>query len=97
MRDDPSLKLIDQFLNLQRASGEVSLDMDLEMDELVNEHKNNSSLPPLPPKSNSPALIKTAPQIIPPQPVRRRSSKGMSIDHENYQQQSIKFTATTTN
>ncbi|RZC44047.1 hypothetical protein C5167_036999 [Papaver somniferum] len=83
LRDDPSLKLIDQFLNLQRASGEVSLDMDLEMDELVNEHKNNSSLPPLPPKStstNSP---------IPQQPVRRRSSKGISIDHENYQQQSI--------
>ncbi|KAI3907125.1 hypothetical protein MKW92_002531 [Papaver armeniacum] len=83
LRDDPPSKLIDQFLNLQRASGEVSLDMDLEMDELVNEHKNNSGLPPLPPKStptNSP---------IPQQPVRRRSSKGMSIDHENYQQQSI--------
>ncbi|KAI3894925.1 hypothetical protein MKX03_022863 [Papaver bracteatum] len=77
LRDDPPLKLIDQFLNLQRASGEVSLDMDLEMDELVNEHKNNSSLPPLPPK------------IIPPKLVRRRSSKGISIDHENYQQQSI--------
>ncbi|KAI3899503.1 hypothetical protein MKW92_023334 [Papaver armeniacum] len=83
LRDDPPSKLIDQFLNLQRASGEVSLDMDLEMDELVNEHKNNSGLPPLPPKStptNSP---------IPQQPVRRRSSKGMSIDHENYQEQSI--------
>ncbi|KAI3945874.1 hypothetical protein MKW98_023148 [Papaver atlanticum] len=92
LRDDPPLKLIDQFLNQQKASGEVSLDMDLEMDELANEHKNNSSLPPLPPKNtstNSPTLIKTAPQSIPQQPVRRRSSKGIYIDHENYQQQSI--------
>ncbi|KAI3943642.1 hypothetical protein MKW92_051988 [Papaver armeniacum] len=87
LRDDPSLKLIDQFLNLQKASGEISLDMDLDMDELVNEHKNNSSLPPKNTSTNSPTLRKTAPQIIPLQPVRRRS-KG-SIDHENYQQQSI--------
>ncbi|RZC47465.1 hypothetical protein C5167_040394 [Papaver somniferum] len=79
LRDDPPLKLIDQFLDLQKASGEVSLDMDLEMDELVNEHKNNTSLPiieenpykPPPPKTSlfptaSPTLItKTAPQGIP--------------------------------
>ncbi|KAI3840604.1 hypothetical protein MKX03_004616 [Papaver bracteatum] len=95
LRDDPPLKLIDQFLNLQQAAGEVSLDMDLEMDELVNEHKNNTSLPIIeenpyepPPKTSfptaSPTLItKTAslgiPQFSVPQPVRRRS-KATSVD-----------------
>ncbi|KAI3977792.1 hypothetical protein MKX01_040537 [Papaver californicum] len=85
LRDDPPLKLIDQFLTLQKATGEVSLDMDLEMDELVNEHKNNTSLPPPPPKTSlyptaSPTLIiKTAPQAI-PQPVRRRSISTPSMD-----------------
>ncbi|KAI3939727.1 hypothetical protein MKW92_013590 [Papaver armeniacum] len=88
LRDDPPLQLIDQFLNLQKASGEISLDMDLDMDELVNEHKNNSTLPPKSTSTNSPTLIKTPPQLIPLQPVRRRS-KGISIDHENDQQQSI--------
>ncbi|MCL7044713.1 hypothetical protein MKW94_010874 [Papaver nudicaule] len=113
LRDDPPTKLIDQFLNLHQASGEVSLDMDLEMEELVHEHKNNTpSLPfigednsyhgpppPLPPPppppppkpsfpaTTSPTLIKTASQPIPqtllPQPVKRRLSKGISLD-ENY-------------
>ncbi|CAM8945284.1 unnamed protein product [Rhodiola kirilowii] len=32
--DDPPSKLIGQFLHRQQASGEISLDMDLEMDEL---------------------------------------------------------------
>ncbi|KAI3956523.1 hypothetical protein MKW92_048113 [Papaver armeniacum] len=88
LRDDPPLQLIDQFLNLQKASGEISLDMDLDMDELVNEHKNNSTLSPKSTSTNSPTLNKTPPQLIPLQPVRRRS-KGISIDHENDQQQSI--------
>jgi hypothetical protein len=39
--EDPPSKLIGQFLHKQRASGEISLDMDLEMDELRN-------LPPVP-------------------------------------------------
>jgi hypothetical protein len=34
--EDPPSKLIGQFLHKQRASGEISLDMDLEMDELHN-------------------------------------------------------------
>ncbi|XXG59900.1 hypothetical protein AAC387_Pa04g1904 [Persea americana] len=35
--DDPPSKLIGQFLHKQKASGEMSLDMDLEMDELCHE------------------------------------------------------------
>ncbi|XP_065638831.1 mechanosensitive ion channel protein 6-like [Quercus suber] len=35
---DPPSKLIKQFLHKQKASGEMSLDMDLEMDELCNEN-----------------------------------------------------------
>ncbi len=34
--EDPPSKLIGQFLHKQRASSEMSLDMDLEMDELRN-------------------------------------------------------------
>ncbi|KAI3935328.1 hypothetical protein MKW98_027148 [Papaver atlanticum] len=103
LRDDPPLKLIDQFLNLQQAAGEISLDMDLEMDELVNEHKNNTSLPIIeenpyepPPKTSfltaSPTLItKTASQGIPqlsvPQPVRRRSKETSVDDYQMNLQQ----------
>ncbi|KAK9987649.1 hypothetical protein SO802_027888 [Lithocarpus litseifolius] len=42
---DPPSKLIKQFLHKQRASGEMSLDMDLEMDEL--RHENDRKLPPV--------------------------------------------------
>ncbi|RZC47466.1 hypothetical protein C5167_040404 [Papaver somniferum] len=92
LRDDPPLKLIDQFLDLQKASGEISLDMDLEMDELVNEHKNNTikekPYEP-PPKTSFPTasptvIIKTAPQAIPlssvPLPLRRRSIDNYQIN-----------------
>ncbi|KAI3991219.1 hypothetical protein MKX01_022440 [Papaver californicum] len=41
---DPLSHLINQFLNKQKDSGELSLDMDLEMDELQYE---NRSLPPI--------------------------------------------------
>ncbi|XP_048128962.1 mechanosensitive ion channel protein 6-like [Rhodamnia argentea] len=42
--DDPPSKLIEQFLTKQSAcGGEVSLDMDLEMDELRQEARNNDS------------------------------------------------------
>lgn len=37
--EDPPSKLIGQFLHKQRASGDMSLDMDLEMDELRHERK----------------------------------------------------------
>ena len=42
---DPPSKLIKQFLHKQKASGKMSLDMDLEMDELRDE--NNRKLPPV--------------------------------------------------
>ncbi|KAI3967619.1 hypothetical protein MKW92_003494 [Papaver armeniacum] len=94
LRDDPPLKLIDQFLDLQKACGEISLDMDLDMDELVNEHKNNTieenpyepppPKPPLFPTASPTVIIKTAPQAIPlssvPQPVRRRSIDNYQIN-----------------
>ncbi|KAF3966535.1 hypothetical protein CMV_009370 [Castanea mollissima] len=40
---DPPSKLIKQFLHKQKASGKMSLDMDLDVDELHNE--NNRKLP----------------------------------------------------
>ena len=42
---DPPSKLIRQFLHKQKASGDMSLDMDLEMDELRDE--NDRELPPV--------------------------------------------------
>jgi hypothetical protein len=39
--EDPPLKLIGQFLHKQRPSGEISLDMDLEMDELRNQQQHS--------------------------------------------------------
>lgn len=47
--EDPPSKLIGQFLSKQKSSGEVSLDMDLEMDEL--RHDRNSKLPTVPENS----------------------------------------------
>ncbi|MCL7044716.1 hypothetical protein MKW94_011874 [Papaver nudicaule] len=74
LRDEPQLKLIDQFLSLQKASGEISLDMDLEMYELVgNSLQENPSDQP-PPKTSYP----TSPQAIPqpvPHPLRRRNNQ----------------------
>ncbi|XP_062086890.1 mechanosensitive ion channel protein 6-like [Humulus lupulus] len=43
--EDPPSKLIGQFLHKQRASGDIALDMDLEMEELRNSHDRD--LPPL--------------------------------------------------
>ncbi|CAK9169058.1 unnamed protein product, partial [Ilex paraguariensis] len=53
--DDPPSKLIGQFLNKQMASGgEMSLDMDLEMDELRHGHQNNHhNFPPISETENS--------------------------------------------
>ncbi|PON40309.1 hypothetical protein TorRG33x02_340730 [Trema orientale] len=45
MVEDPPSKLIGQFLHKQKASGDYSLDMDLEMEEL--RHHNDRDLPPL--------------------------------------------------
>ncbi|GMH23649.1 hypothetical protein Nepgr_025492 [Nepenthes gracilis] len=48
---DPPSKLIGQFLEQQKNAGEMSLDMDLEMEELRNDRR--SFLPPLPPENAS--------------------------------------------
>lgn len=37
--EDPPSMLIDKFLHKQKASGDMSLDMDLEMEELQHDHK----------------------------------------------------------
>lgn len=50
--DDPPSQLIGKFLHKQRASGEMSLDMDLEMDELQNDGGGR-----LPPVEESPTII----------------------------------------
>ncbi|GAB4838584.1 hypothetical protein Ancab_028129 [Ancistrocladus abbreviatus] len=51
MQEDPPSRLIGQFLEQQRVAGEMSLDMDLEMEELKYDRK--SGLPPLPPENAS--------------------------------------------
>ncbi|XP_043708605.1 mechanosensitive ion channel protein 6-like [Telopea speciosissima] len=43
--EDPPSRLIEQFLNKQKAAGEMSLDMELEMEEL--QIQNDRSLPPI--------------------------------------------------
>ncbi|KAF4350549.1 hypothetical protein G4B88_030082 [Cannabis sativa] len=43
--DDPPSKLIGQFLHKQRASGDMSLDMDLEMEELRSNHHDRDLSP----------------------------------------------------
>ncbi|KAL6209194.1 hypothetical protein ACLB2K_020137 [Fragaria x ananassa] len=53
--EDPPSKLIGQFLHKQRASGDLSLDMDLEMDEL-RPHD-------LPPVAESPRNSRTSKEI----------------------------------
>lgn len=49
--EDPPSMLINKFLHKQRASGELSLDMDLEMEELQLQHDQK-----LPPVEESPQL-----------------------------------------
>ncbi|KAK9129353.1 hypothetical protein Sjap_009840 [Stephania japonica] len=55
--DDPPSKLIGQFLHKQRASGEVSLDMDLEMTEFSEDHHHHHILPPV---NESPTIAKVS-------------------------------------
>ncbi|KAG9441754.1 hypothetical protein H6P81_017608 [Aristolochia fimbriata] len=80
--DDPPSKLIGQFLHKQQASGEMTLDMDLEMEEL----RPGRNLPPIreSPKQSSKDLRVSfqAPRPprseISPQATMRRRSKGSS-------------------
>ncbi|XP_022735053.1 mechanosensitive ion channel protein 6-like [Durio zibethinus] len=76
--EDPPLKLIGQFLHKQKASSEISLDMDLEMDELKQEPPHHGNLLPAVAESPSPSPSPTAvPRVsFENNPVRRRRSKG---------------------
>ncbi|XP_030514716.1 mechanosensitive ion channel protein 6-like [Rhodamnia argentea] len=52
--EDPPSKLIGQFLHKQRASGDFSLDIDLEMQELKQDDHDDDDFTPLPPLEESP-------------------------------------------
>ncbi|CAJ2630921.1 unnamed protein product [Trifolium pratense] len=54
-QEDPPSQLIGKFLHKQKASGEMSLDMDLEMDELQNEDGDSDGK--LTPVEESPTMI----------------------------------------
>ncbi|XP_030449630.2 mechanosensitive ion channel protein 6-like [Syzygium oleosum] len=53
LEEDPPSRLIGQFLHKQRASGDFSLDIDLEMQELKQED-DDDDFTPLPPLEESP-------------------------------------------
>ncbi|GMI63716.1 mechanosensitive channel of small conductance-like 6 [Hibiscus trionum] len=75
--EDPPSKLIGQFLHKQKASGEFSLDMDLEMDELQHEQPHLGGVL-LPTVAESPSPSATAlPEVsFENNHIRRRQSKG---------------------
>ncbi|KAE8653825.1 Mechanosensitive ion channel protein 4 [Hibiscus syriacus] len=73
--EDPPSKLIGQFLHKQKASGEFSLDMDLEMDEL-NEPPHLGGVLPAVAESPSPSAAAVQRVSFENHPVRRRQSKG---------------------
>ncbi|XVF79092.1 hypothetical protein PTKIN_Ptkin14bG0191600 [Pterospermum kingtungense] len=74
--EDPPSKLIGQFLHKQKASGEISLDMDLEMDELQKEPPHHGHLLPTVAESPSPPAAALPMVSFESNPVRRRQSKG---------------------
>ncbi|TYH21634.1 hypothetical protein ES288_A04G060800v1 [Gossypium darwinii] len=78
--EDPPSKLIGQFLHKQKASGEFSLDMDLEMEEIQQEPPHHGGILPTVAESPSPAPSPSAaafPRVsFENNPVRRRQSKG---------------------
>ncbi|XVE53049.1 hypothetical protein DITRI_Ditri02bG0173400 [Diplodiscus trichospermus] len=73
--EDPPSKLIGQFLNKQNASGEISLDMDLEMDELQQQPPHHGNLLPTVAESPSPSAVAVPRISFENNPVRRRQSK----------------------
>ncbi|XP_022717804.1 LOW QUALITY PROTEIN: mechanosensitive ion channel protein 6-like [Durio zibethinus] len=74
--EDPTSKLIGQFLHKQKASGEISLDMDLEMDELQQKPPHHGSSLPTVAESPSPSAAAVPSVSFENNPVRRRQSKG---------------------
>ncbi|PPS05392.1 hypothetical protein GOBAR_AA15272 [Gossypium barbadense] len=77
--EDPPSKLIGQFLHKQKASGEFSLDMDLEMEEIQQEPPHHGGILPTVAESPSPAPSPSAaafPRVsFENNPVRRRPSR----------------------
>ncbi|TXG74839.1 hypothetical protein ES288_1Z006000v1 [Gossypium darwinii] len=74
--EDPPSKLIGQFLHKQKASGEISLDMDLEMDELQQKQTHDGILLPTVAETPSPSAAALSRVSFENSPVRRRQSKG---------------------
>ncbi|KAK8647778.1 hypothetical protein V6N13_121505 [Hibiscus sabdariffa] len=74
--EDPPSKLIGQFLHKQKVSGEFSLDMDLEMDELQHEPPHLGGVLPTVAESPSPSTSALPRVSFENHPVRRRQSKG---------------------
>ncbi|KAK9165027.1 hypothetical protein Scep_000218 [Stephania cephalantha] len=91
--EDPPSKLIGQFLHKQRASGEVSLDMDLEMGEFFEDHHHV-----LPPVNESPTirLQQQQQQLVSPAKVSFRDSRDDQIsdgDGEEEEDQVVRCTS----
>ncbi|MBA0549854.1 hypothetical protein Golob_020862 [Gossypium lobatum] len=81
--EDPPSKLIGQFLHKQKASGEISLDMDLEMDELQQQPPDHGGSLPTVAESPSPSAT-TFPRVsFENNPLRRRQSKGSPLKEES--------------
>ncbi|CAI0409272.1 unnamed protein product [Linum tenue] len=74
--EDPTSKLIGQFLHKQQASGEFCLDMDLEMAELQNGNNNDGlhHLRHLAPVSESPVAVHQRVSFESSESIRRRQA-----------------------
>ncbi|PIA35557.1 hypothetical protein AQUCO_03500129v1 [Aquilegia coerulea] len=76
--EDPPSKLIGQFLHKQKASGEIALDMDLEMDELSGGLQTIAETPRSPITQQLPLMDS---KVLPEDAVRRRSN---ASPNQNY-------------
>ncbi|MBA0822818.1 hypothetical protein Goarm_019598 [Gossypium armourianum] len=81
--EDPPSKLIGQFLQKQKASGEISLDMDLEMDELQQQPPDHGGSLPTVAESPSPSATTFPRMSLENNPSRRRQSKGSPLKEES--------------
>lgn len=82
--EDPPTKLIGQFLHKQQASGDFSLDIDLEMQELKQEDDDDFTL--LPPLEESPLKSRNKVSFDEPGSSEGRTPKG-SVENQQRQQE----------
>uniref|UniRef100_A0A7N0U612 Mechanosensitive ion channel protein n=1 Tax=Kalanchoe fedtschenkoi TaxID=63787 RepID=A0A7N0U612_KALFE len=78
--EDPPSKLIGQFLHRQQASGDISLDMDLEMEEL---RPGMSGLPPVAENPSAGAAVDSKEMKVtfsPPKVVEERRGRNSDMD-----------------